>query len=137
MKTDEKIKRSGTENKNNFESVERIIESMLDEGCELDVDESELFEIQSRFCRIFSEPKRLRIMWCLMNVERSVGEIAEQFSLSMSNVSQHLRIMRDLGAVLARRDGRHVYYTLANKKFVLGSALIREGLKDEMSRRRL
>lgn len=112
------------------------VSKILEDGCDLNMDESELFEIQSRFCRIFSDSKRLRIMWCLLNVEKSVGEIAREFSLSMSNVSQHLRIMRDLGAVVARREGRHVYYTLANRKFVMGSALIREGLKDELAKRR-
>ncbi len=119
-----------------WESQVAVVEKVLENGCELDEEESELIEVQSRFCRIFSDPKRLRILWCLMNVERSVGEIAKQFSLSMSNVSQHLRIMRDLGAVVARRDGRYVYYTLANKKFVMGSVLIREGLKDELAKRK-
>jgi len=77
----------------------------------------------------------LQILWLIKEGERSVSEIAETLGLSLSNVSQHLRIMRDRGAIRPRRDGRHVYYRIANQKFVEGSALVREGLLEELAKR--
>ena len=94
-----------------------------------------LFDLHAQFCRVFADSKRLQILWLMKSGERSVSEIAEALGLSMSNVSQHLRIMRDRGAIRPRRDGRHVYYRIANQKFVEGSALVREGLLEELAKR--
>jgi hypothetical protein len=45
--------------------------------------------------------------------------------------SQHLRIMRDRGAVALRREGQKVYYRVANPKFIEGYKLIREGIREQ------
>ncbi len=95
----------------------------------------ELFEVQSRFCAIFTDAKRLRIMWLLKDGELSVGDISDALGIPITNVSQHLRIMRDQGAVLSRRDGRNVYYRLSNRKFIEGSALIHEGIQEELAKK--
>ncbi len=96
------------------------------------IADDEVFDLHSQFCRIFADPKRLKILWCLRLGERAVGEIASWLGLPLSNVSQHLRVMRDRGAIRARRDGRNIYYSIANAKFVKGAALIREGLVEEL-----
>lgn len=93
----------------------------------------QLLELHARFCRVFADPKRLLILWFLQSSERSVGDIAEALELPLSNISQHLRVMRDRGAVKAQRDGRNIYYQIANPKFLKGATLIREGLTEELS----
>ena len=62
--------------------------------------------------------------------EHSVGEIASSLDNTPSNVSQHLRIMRNLGLVRANKKGTQVYYGITSKKFVEGYRLIREGLAE-------
>ena len=42
--------------------------------------------------------------------ERAVGEIVEQFSLGQPSVSKHLKVLRDVGLVHVRRDGRQMFY---------------------------
>ena len=58
------------------------------------------------------------------------GEIAGELNLPPTNVSQHLRIMRNLGTVKARKYGTKVYYSISSKKFSEGYRLIREGLAE-------
>lgn len=101
-----------------------------------DPSDPRLFDLHSQFCRVFADPKRLQILWCLKSGERSVGEVATALALPLSNISQHLRVMRDRGAVRTRRDGRNIYYRIANQKFVEGAALVREGLLEELATRR-
>jgi ArsR family transcriptional regulator len=93
-----------------------------------------LAKVQARLCSVFSEEKRLRIMWFLSDGERRVNEIADHLDISVQNASQHLRVMRDRGAVKYRREGHAVYYSIANDKFRQGYRLIREGLLEELRR---
>ncbi len=90
-----------------------------------------LFAIHSSFCTVMANEKRLRILWRLgEHGEHSVGELAEALGISMTNVSQHLRIMRDQRAVLTRKAGQTVYYRLSSPKFFEGCRHIHAGLVD-------
>ena len=57
-------------------------------------------------------PSRLRILGCLYEGPRPVGELSEAVSMEASAVSHQLRILRSLGLVTGRRDGRRVIYSL-------------------------
>ncbi len=96
---------------------------------------ADIVELHAAFCTVFSSPTRLRIMWLLGDSERAVGELAGALELPMANVSQHLRVMRDQGAVTSRRQGRSILYRIAHPKFTAGARLIREGLLDVLGRR--
>ena len=94
----------------------------------------DIFELHADFCNVFSDPKRLRIIWFLGTTERTVGEIAESLGVSLQNASQPLRVMRDKGAVDFRKNGQAVLYRLANLKFLEASALIRQGLMEQLDK---
>ena len=93
-----------------------------------------LAKVQANLCSVFSDEKRLRIMWFLGDGERRVNEIAEHIGTSVQNASQHLRVMRDRGAVTYRKEGHAVYYRITNPKFYQGYQLIRQGLLEELRR---
>jgi len=57
-----------------------------------------------------AEPRRRTILTCLASRECPVGEIAETLSLDQPSVSKHLRVLRSVGLVRVRCDGRHKYY---------------------------
>ena len=57
-----------------------------------------------------AEPRRRDILNCLALQERSVGEIVDSLSLEQPSVSKHLRVLKDVGLVHARRDGRRMLY---------------------------
>jgi DNA-binding transcriptional ArsR family regulator len=57
-----------------------------------------------------AEPQRRAILDFIAGDERSVGEIVDALELAQPSVSKHLRVLRDVGLVRTRRDGRQVMY---------------------------
>jgi DNA-binding transcriptional ArsR family regulator len=55
-----------------------------------------------------AEPQRRAILEFLAGDERSVGDIVDALELAQPSVSKHLRVLRDVGLVRTRRDGRRV-----------------------------
>jgi len=98
----------------------------------LRLSEVDVFAVHADFCRVFSDAKRLRIYWFLEGKECSVGEIAEHLGVTMQNASQHLRVMRDKGAVAFRKQGQMILYRISNEKFLQASKLIREALLENL-----
>lgn len=57
-----------------------------------------------------AEPKRRDILNYLALHERPVSEIVASLGFEQPSVSKHLRVLRDVGLVHVRRDGRQVFY---------------------------
>ena len=57
-----------------------------------------------------AEPRRRDILVFLADEERSVSEIVDAIELNQPSVSKHLQVLREVGLVTARRDGRNVLY---------------------------
>jgi DNA-binding transcriptional ArsR family regulator len=57
-----------------------------------------------------AEPRRREILNYLALQEWSVGDIVVGLKMEQSSVSKHLRLLRNVGLVRVRRDGRHVFY---------------------------
>jgi DNA-binding transcriptional ArsR family regulator len=57
-----------------------------------------------------AEPRRRAILNYLALQERSVGDIVVTLRLGQPSVSKHLRVLRDVGLVRVRREGRHMLY---------------------------
>ncbi|MGH9416137.1 MAG: ArsR/SmtB family transcription factor [Terriglobales bacterium] len=57
-----------------------------------------------------AEPRRRDILAFLALDERPVGAIVEALEMGQPSVSKHLKVLREVGLVRVRRDGRHVYY---------------------------
>ncbi len=62
----------------------------------------------------FADATRLRILCLLREREVCVHELVEALDMTQSAVSHQLRVLRDARLVAHRRDGRHVYYALAD-----------------------
>lgn len=60
----------------------------------------------------FTAPSRVRLLFALVGAERTVDELATAAEVSSTVASQQLRVLRQLGAVAVRRDGRHAFYRL-------------------------
>ncbi|HVC33557.1 MAG TPA: metalloregulator ArsR/SmtB family transcription factor [Chloroflexota bacterium] len=76
----------------------------------------EATEVRSRFFRVLGDPKRLKILEFLLDGEKSVGEIVKHLQASQGRVSNHLACLRWCGFVGTRRDGKYVYYHLADPR---------------------
>lgn len=63
-----------------------------------------------------AEPRRREILETLARGERSVNELVGRLRLEQPQVSKHLRVLREVGLVEARVDGRQRLYRLAGKQ---------------------
>ena len=59
-----------------------------------------------------AEPRRRQILDLLEQRERPVNDLVEQLGLAQPQVSKHLRVLREVGAVRVREDGRQRLYRL-------------------------
>jgi DNA-binding transcriptional ArsR family regulator len=59
-----------------------------------------------------AEPQRRRILDLLADGERAVNELVERLALTQPQVSKHLRVLREVGAVQVRDEGRRRLYRL-------------------------
>ena len=57
-----------------------------------------------------AEPRRREILSYLAGAERPVGAIVVALGLEQPSVSKHLRVLKDVGLVHVRRDGRQKFY---------------------------
>jgi DNA-binding transcriptional ArsR family regulator len=69
--------------------------------------------------QVVAAPRRLRILELVWDRELSAGDIAAQFDVSWSAISQHLTVLRTAGFVVERREGRSRHYRA--DKAALGS----------------
>ncbi|MGQ9731926.1 MAG: ArsR/SmtB family transcription factor [Candidatus Zipacnadales bacterium] len=96
----------------------------------------EAFELQANICKCFSHPKRLEILCALKLGEKSFAELLVATGLSKANLSQHLSIMRDRAILNARREGQHVYFSVANPKIIQACELMHEVLCEQLEAQR-
>jgi ArsR family transcriptional regulator len=84
-------------------------------------------ECLSRLFSSISDHTRIRIVHALTVADRlNVSEIAEYTGLSISAISHQLRLLRDRSMLQATREGRSVYYSLADDHL---RALIKTGVQ--------
>ena len=70
----------------------------------------------TEFLKALAHESRLLILCDLLDGEKSVGELESFLDLRQSTVSQQLARLRLEGLVAARRDGKTIYYSIANEK---------------------
>lgn len=76
-------------------------------------DEDVLYDLTELF-RIFGDSTRVRILYVLFESEMCVCDIAALLGLTQSAVSHQLRALKNARLVKARRDGKTVFYALAD-----------------------
>jgi DNA-binding transcriptional ArsR family regulator len=75
--------------------------------------------------RAFSDTSRVRILSAIVDQELNITALAQIVGVTESAVSHHMRGLRQMHLVEARRDGKEVYYSLADPHIV---ALFRQGV---------
>lgn len=63
---------------------------------------------------VFGDATRLKILMALSEREQNVGALAEALSMQQSAVSHQLTVLRNMKLVKARREGKSMYYSLAD-----------------------
>jgi rhodanese-related sulfurtransferase/biotin operon repressor len=84
-----------------------------------------LFEHLAAIARALGHGARLELLDFLAQGERSVEDLARVAGLSIANTSKHLQQLKAAGLVAARRDGKHIRYTLGDERVLDAVAALR------------
>ena len=76
-------------------------------------NEDELFDLAELF-KIFGDSTRVKILYLLFESEMCVCDIAELTGVTVSAVSHQLRVLKQSKLVKFRREGKTIYYSLAD-----------------------
>ena len=94
--------------------------------------DSELYDL-SDFFKVLGDSTRAKIMWALDEHELCVCDLAALLNMTKSAISHQLRALREANLVINRRDGKNIYYALADDHvrqiFEMGLEHIRETCK--------
>jgi Predicted transcriptional regulators len=86
-------------------STAHMIENMPDQ---------QTFDDSAATFGLISDPTRVKILWLLCHTEDCVANIAAAVGMSSPAVSHHLRVLKQAGLIVSHKDGKEVYYTLAD-----------------------
>lgn len=77
------------------------------------VNENTLYDVAELF-KVFGDSTRIKILFVLFEQEMCVCDLAENLSMTDSAVSHQLKILKQAHLVKARRDGKQMFYSLAD-----------------------
>ena len=76
-------------------------------------DEESLYDLAELF-KVFGDTTRIRILYVLFESEMCVCDIAEILNMTQSAISHQLRVLKQARLVRSRREGKQIYYFLAD-----------------------
>jgi ArsR family transcriptional regulator len=88
-------------------------------------EEEILYDLAELF-KVFGDSTRIKILWALDEDEMCVCDIAYLLNMTQSAISHQLRVLKQAHLVKSRREGKVVYYSLADDhvKLILDQGLI-------------
>jgi len=75
--------------------------------------EERLYDLAELF-KVFGDTTRIRILYALFESELCVCDIAEILRMTQSAISHQLRVLKQARLIRSRREGRQIYYFLAD-----------------------
>jgi DNA-binding transcriptional ArsR family regulator len=90
-----------------------------------------LFRLHAELCKAMASEHRQAILHAICSDEKCVSDLAAEIGISVHNVSQHLRVLKERRLVASRRDGHTVYYHVTNMKFIEACTLMRQALVEQ------
>ena len=76
-------------------------------------DENELYDLAELF-KVFGDSTRIRILFVLFEAEVCVCDLAEVLNMTQSAISHQLKILKQSKLVKSRREGKSIFYSLAD-----------------------
>lgn len=70
------------------------------------------------FFKVFGDPTRLKILYVLLCSEMCVLDIAQMLGMTQSAISHQLRVLKQMDLVKNRREGKTIFYSLADSHIV-------------------
>lgn len=77
-------------------------------------DETELYDLAELF-KVFGDSTRIRILFVLFEEELCVCDLAQALNMTQSAISHQLKILKQSKLVKSRREGKSIFYSLADE----------------------
>lgn len=90
------------------------IHEELIEKVEGHIPDEEILKDLADFFKVFADTTRLRILSVLFQTEMCVCDLAEVLGMTQSAISHQLRLLKQMKLVKNRREGKTVFYSLAD-----------------------
>lgn len=97
--------------------------------------EPEVGLLHSHVCEGLGDPKRILILYLLDERPHSVSEVTEALGIPQPTTSHHLKVLRDRGLILAKKEGTTILYSLADHRIIQALDLMRQMLADLLTQR--
>jgi ArsR family transcriptional regulator len=90
----------------------------------------EIYQLHSSLCHGLADPTRILILYALQDAPLNVTELAQHLKLPQPTASRHLKVLRERGMVIARREGQSVFYSVTDDRIMQALDLMRSVLAD-------
>ena len=87
--------------------------------------EEDLYDLAD-FFKVFADTTRIKILYVLLETEMCVCDIAQTLDMTQSAISHQLRVLKQMDLVKNRRDGKTIYYSLADNHI---SSILYQGME--------
>ena len=105
------------------EDLLRIVEQTMPE-------ETELYDLAELF-KVFGDSTRIRILFVLSSAEVCVCDLARVLNMTQSAISHQLRILKQNKLVKSRREGKSIFYSLADGHVITIIAQGRDHIEED------
>jgi len=86
----------------------------------------DVYKRNAELYKVMANPKRLEILNTVKDQEVTVNELSHVLGTRKSNTSQHLAYLRLVGLVITRREGKNIYYKIADPMIVEPCKIFKE-----------
>ena len=93
----------------------------------------EVYEMQAEMAGALAHPVRLRILDLLSSGEYSTQALLSDLEIPKANLSQHIMVLRTVGLLEVRRDGRSQYLRLAFPRITEACKIVRSLLMEKLA----
>ena len=93
--------------------------------------ETELYDLAELF-KVFGDSTRIRILFVLFETEVCVCDLAQALNMTQSAISHQLKILKQNKLVKSRRDGKSIFYSLADDHVRTIIAQGREHIEEDL-----
>lgn len=93
----------------------------------------EISKLEANLCSALSDPTRILILYTLNEHSHNITELTQQLGTPQPKTSRHLRVLRDLGLVLTKRQGTKITYELADCRLIEALNILRGVLHDSIT----
>jgi ArsR family transcriptional regulator len=92
----------------------------------------EITNLHAQICSGLSDPTRILILYKLAKNPINVSELSEALDIPQPTVSRHLKVLRERRLVTSHREGKSVYYRVADDRIIQALDLLRAVLASSL-----